>query len=124
MKSFLLFLAASILVLFALSFQFDMDRMTEAEYGLKDLALECVVGSKVVLQERGMEEARRYADRLLSDSIAGHIPAFDAAGGYDFHLTNDGGKFAITLKIRTADFFRLPMFHITELTATAQTPAG
>ncbi|MDR1028351.1 MAG: hypothetical protein LBL63_02910 [Clostridiales Family XIII bacterium] len=126
MKTLIVFAGVLVLALFSLSFQCDRNRMAAAEYRLKDIAVECAFDA-VVLMRRERLSAR---DERVSDCVAAALAAgsarisfgADDGGAFDFTLIEGEGTITVSVTARTEDFFRLPIFSVTKLSASATVP--
>jgi hypothetical protein len=124
MKGFIVFIAIVVLVLFALTFQADMNGMAAAKYRLKDIAAECAVGAAIITRQGGAGERGGYVDDALASGLAHGPFEVDGRNGYSFELTEDDGMLTVSVAVDTKDFFRLPLFSVDRLYTSASAPTG
>ncbi|MDR1953735.1 MAG: hypothetical protein LBQ21_04570 [Clostridiales Family XIII bacterium] len=122
MKGFIVFIAIVVLVLCSLTFQADMNGMTAAKYRLKDIAAECAVGAAVITRQGGAGERTGYVDGALTSGLAHGPFKVNGRDGYSFALTENDGILTVSVEVATKDFFRLPLFTVDRLYASASAP--
>jgi hypothetical protein len=124
MKGFIVFTAIVVLVLCSITFQTDMNGMAAAKYRLKDIAAECAVGAAIITRQGGTDERIGYVNEALAVGLAHEPFEVDDRDGYSFELTENDGILTVSVEVDTKDFFRLPLFTVDRLYASASVRMG